>query len=474
MKRQIIYLSVVVAMLLISCYKDKGNYHYSMPEEPVVHTLDSVYAVFVGDSLIIDPGVTSSKGSGQLQLFWKISVPERLASDTFSGPQLRIIFGLGPKRYHGRLTITDMTNGMKYFRDFSIDGKTAFSKGMVVLSDEGGAGKLTFIKPDGSVQAHLYEAIHNEPLPGKPHQIIAVAQSYNPTVINSYWMFFGEGAHAGLQLDANTMQRMRYLNENFFAPPATIKVGLVQPTFQGVITGVLNGRLYAGTTSTWDQSPLYGMFGLSSPGDYNLADQFIFNFNPSIGAGYYIGFDKNRKQFLRFNLYGTPNYFGDAYDVIGDAFDPKNMEMDLLYLQQINGNDVYAFMKGADGIVYECMFGVEFNGPFQITPIHKRAFVRQGLFTGNEKLAVSQTGIFYITSANKIYRYNPLNQEVRELTFNPGDKDISMVKIIDDNTLVTGSDGALYFLDISTGHYGDLISKIERLPGNPVDIAVRN
>jgi hypothetical protein len=471
---KIIFLFLVVSGLFASCYKDKGNYDYNMPEVPVVTTLDSVYSVFVGDSLIIDPGVQTSKGAAHLRYDWKIAIPEKLSQDSYTGPQLRTIFGLGPRRYFARLSITDTINGMKYFHDFAIDGKTAFSKGMVVLSEEGENGQLTFIRPDGAVQARLYEAMHGASLPKGPLQLVPVAQAYNPSVIKSYWVFSSGGDNPGVQLDANTMQRQQSIKENFFEPPAVVKIGSMQSNFFGVITGVANGKLYAGTTSTWDQNPLYGKFGLATPGDYELSDKFIFNFSMATFAGHYIGFEKNKKQFLRFNLFGVPNYFGTDYDVMGTAFDPKNMGMDLLHLHQINGNDVYAFMKAGDGSLYECKFTVNFNGPFQFTPIHKRLFVQPDLMTANTKIAVTQTGVFYLANGNQLHRYNPLNQELVSVTTDLGGKAISMLKLLDnDGTLAVGVEGVVYLLNIGTGQNGSVAKKIEGIPGRPVDLAVR-
>ena len=474
MKKRITYLLAIVTLVISACYKDEGNYEYNMPEVPKVTTLDTVYSVFVGDSLIINPGISSQKGTEDLTYDWKIAIPEKLSHESYTGNPLRMIFGLGPKRYYARLTITDTTNGMKYFHDFAIDGKTAFSTGMVVLTDEAGTARLSFIKPNGDVQARLYEAMHGEPLPGKPLQLVPVAQAYNPANINSYWIFTSGADNPGVQLDANTMQRKQRVKDNFFVPPATVQIGSMQSSFFGVITGIVNGKLYAGTTSTWDQNPLYGMFGLSTPGDYELSDKFIFNFNPGTFAGYYIGFHKIKKQFLRFNLYGAPNFFGTDYNVLGDAFDPKNTNMDLLHMEQINGNDVYAFMKAPVGTVYECKFGINFNGPFQITPISKKPFVQQDLITPSVKITASQTGIFYLAAGNKVYRYNPLNEELRALTTDFGSKDITMLKLTEnDNTLIAGVEGKLYFLDVSTGKFGDVIRQVSGLPGSPVDIAIR-
>jgi hypothetical protein len=42
-----------------------------------------------------------------------------------------------------------------------------------------------------------------------------------------------------------------------------------------------------------------------------------------------------------------------------------------------------------------------------------------------------------------------------------------------DNTLIAGVEGSLYFLDVSTGVFGNVIKKIDGIPGDPVDVVVK-
>jgi hypothetical protein len=48
-----------------------------------------------------------------------------------------------------------------------------------------------------------------------------------------------------------------------------------------------------------------------------------------------------------------------------------------------------------------------------------------------------------------------------------------MIKLKDQNTLVAGVDGSIYYLDISTGNIGTKIKEIHGLPGKVIDIAFR-
>ncbi len=470
--KKIIVLMAVLVTLFSACHKDLGDYEIHMPDTPVVTNLDSVYTVNVGDSLIITPKITSA-ADADIELQWRISVMEG-TDKNFIGPSLKMIFGLQAKRYAARLTVYNKTNGMKYFHSFLIDGATQFATGTTVLSVESGVTQFSFIKPDGTVQARLYRAMQGKDLPTDPMNLFLLRNKNTGNTLLGYWIITKTG---GVRLDANTMQEEeKYpstLKDNFFSAPDSLRVDELKQQPQGVMMGIMNGQLYGGTTNTWDQAATYGMFGLPTEGDYELSPSFVLNYTNN--ASYFICFDINRQQFLRFNLYGAPMYFGTQYAVSSTSvFDPMNVGMELIHLEQLNGQDTFAYCKGSDGKVYELKFNVEFNGPFTFTPRHKRLFIRQDLITAGTKWQGANNGVIYMSAGSKVFRYNPLNEEVRELATDFGGKTVTMVKISDDQeTLMVGTEGTIYYLDITTGKYGALIKKISGIPGSPVDMASR-
>ena len=267
---------------------------------------------------------------------------------------------------------------------------------------------------------------------------------------------------------------MRNLSDNFFSAPDTALIPesiFVNPL--GVISGNVNGTLYNGTTSTYFLAPTYGMFGGGAVGDYVLSPEVAFNYSGTFGPGNYIGFDLKTRAFVRFNLYGDATYFGTGYDVIGNDFDPKNVGMDLVHLQQINGGQCYSYFKAANDSLYELQFNAEFNGPFQITTYGKRAFAKPELINQNTKWAATQNGVIYFTYQDKIYRYNPLNSDFKILNNDFGGKQVTMIKLMDQNTLVAGVDGSIYYLNIGSGNLGTKIKQIDGLPGKVIDMAFR-
>ncbi len=58
---------------------------------------------------------------------WRVSMPQQETDTTITAYPLRLIILTSPDTYDVRLTITDNTNGIKYFRYFRIKGETQFS-----------------------------------------------------------------------------------------------------------------------------------------------------------------------------------------------------------------------------------------------------------------------------------------------------------------------------------------------------------
>lgn len=469
MKRLILVMLTALGLLQLACYKDKGNYDYKEIAVPEITGLDTLYKAFLGDTIVIKPTVTTTDANATFTYTWRVSFPKRFSDTTITAYPLRLIFSLEPEVYDVRLTVTDNSNGMKYFRFFRISGQTQFSAGSLVLSEENNISQLSFVKPDSTVMPRIYKALHGIDLPGKPLQLIDLVHKYiSPTPALGYWVT-GSGVNdGGVRLNNSTLLQYSTLRKNFFDMPATAKPGYLESSPNGVLQGVINCKLYVGASQTYYGSEVYGMFGVAVTGDYELYQRAAFN---SV-MPYFLGYDKNRKQVVSFTNFGIPAYAGTSYQVTDvTAFDPLNVGLDLIHFQQINDGNCFAFGKAADGTLYEVKFGATFVGVVKITPLYKRTFSQPSLITATTKWVGTLDEVFYFTSGDKIYRYNPTNQDIRPLITNFGGKAVTMVKLTDnDNTLIAGVDGAVYYLDISTGKFGDVIRTYTNIPGAPVDV----
>jgi hypothetical protein len=467
MKRILLVMLAVLGLLQLACYKDKGNYDYKTIAVPEIAGMDTLYKAFLGDTIVISPKVTTADSSATFTYTWRISFPKRFTDTTITGYPFKLIFALEPQTYDVRLTVTDNTNGMKYFRYFRIKGQTQFSEGTLVLSREGNTSQLSFVKPDSTVLPRIYQALHGKDLPGQPLQVIdPYHRSISPTPLMGYWITGSGVADGGVRLNNSTLLQYSTLRKNFFDMPAAANPGYLESSTLGTLVGVINGKLYMGATQTYYGSDVYGMFGVATPGDYELYPTIAYN----TVENYLLGYDINHKRFVAFTNYGSPAYAGINYQVESTIFDPQNVGLDLIYFQQVNNSDCFALGKAADGTLYELSFGADLDGIVKLKPLYKRAFVQPSLIKPATKWAGNSEGVFYFTSDDKIYRYIPGSQEIEPLVPNFGGKTVTMIKLADDNTLIAGVDGAVYYLDVSLGKSGDIFRKYTGIPGAPVDV----
>lgn len=458
-------------LVLAACSKDKGNYDYISVPDPVISGLDTAYNATSGDSLIIAPVITLRSGKNDYSCTWKISVPERAMSVDYEGQQLRIVFGLGANRYNALLIVTDNNTKQKYYYEFVVKGQTQFTRGTLVLSNDNNRTVLSFVKPDGTLQPDIYTAINNSGIPGGAMQIVPVRNQFYMNQLNYFWVTYsGEGTGA-IQVDANTLLKAKTLEENFYTAPPAREVSTFLNMPAGVTTAIINGKLFLGATETAPFWPYYGFWGEPIGGDYQLHPRIITNAYEQPNAGYYLGFEKRKKQFVRFSL---SNFYDTTYTVTDSLFNPKKLGMDLLYMERFSDNSIYAFVDSV-GKKIELRFSVDWSEDrSRFGALGKREFPGAALLTAGTLWQSSPVGVFFFTSNDKIYRYNPLNKEVKALDASFGGKRITMLRMTNNgNQLIAGVEGAVYYLNTSTGNNGAIVSKTEGIPGEPVDIMIR-
>lgn len=474
MKLRLIYILALVAIFSASCKKDLGNYKYTPPSEPVVEGItDANIAALIGDSLIIKPKVTLAGADPlkDLSFEWKIILLEELRELTVTGYPFKMLFNLGTGERAATLVVTDKRNGLIYKYKFKITGTTQFSNGTVILSNDGGKAKLSFARPDNSILANIYESLQpGKTLPNNPVQLYySKPLPYQLLSKEEYWIMCNDPVGGSVIVNPSTMQFKDDFKSQFFLPPPVVVPGYLETDMGTLSRGVVNGQFYTGVFTTAPFAPDYGKYANSYQGDYSLSPYF------SKEGGYIFGFDTKSKAFVGFDGGGT--YFGTNYTSETLPFNPKNVGMsNLMYMKAVNGQTTYAFFRDETG-TYEYTFFISFNGlPRAIIPQSKRLFKGSAQVMADSKWVRNSINVFYFSSNDKIYRYNPINEEVRALDATFSGKKVSMLKIsADDNTLTVGVDGALYSLDVTTGKNGSIITTktINGIPGSPVDVLIR-
>lgn len=478
MKFKSIAILALITVFYTSCKKDLGNYVYSPPSEPVVTGINNAtFAALIGDTLTINPKVTLAGADPlkDLDFEWHITVQEELREAVYKGYPLKTVYNLGPGDRACKLTITDKRNGLFYTFPFKITGTTQFSAGTLVLSNDNGVTKLSFVKPDKTVLGNIYKSLNNDDLPINPVELYySKPLPYQPNTKEEYWVLSNDPNKSGVVLDASTLLKRKDFASQFFSPPAVISAGYLEP-FLGPVqmgtvpTGVINGKLYVGVSSTAPFADDYGKFANEQGGDYTMSKYFTH------GSSFFIGYNLKGKAFISFGADGT--YSGTNYkvDTASTGFDPKNVGYDnLLFMKPTEGGASYAFFKTATGIITELSFSYPMGDDRTFKGLGKRTFKGSALIDDDTKWVVNSLNVFYFSSKGKIYRYNPINEDIRQLDADFGGKKVSMIKIsLDDNTLTVGANGAVYTLDVSVSKTGNITKTITGIPGEPIDIVIR-
>lgn len=477
MKFKLAYVLALVAVVYTSCKKDLGNYTYSPPSEPVVTGIaNKTFAALLGDTLTIKPTVTLAGADPikDLDFEWHITVQELLTEVVYKGYPLKTVYNLGPGDRTCKLIITDKRNGLFYNYAFKITGTTQFSAGSLVLSNDNGVTKLSFVKPDKSVLANIYQSLNNQTLPLSPVELYySKPLPYQPNTKEEYWILCNEPGKSGVIVDASTLLRKADFSSQFFTPPALITTGYLEP-FLGPVqmgtvpTGVINGKLYVGVSSTAPFADDYGKFANEQAGSYNMSKYFYH------GSSYFLGYDITAKAFISFGSDGT--YSGTNYkiDTLSKAFDPTKTGLDNpIFLKATEGGSSYAFFKTGTTVT-ELNFSYPTGNDRTFKGLGKRDFKGASLVDENTKWVANSLNVFYFSSKDKIYRYNPINEDLRVLDADLGGKTVSMIKIsLDDNTLTVGVSGAVYTLDVSITKTGNITKTITGIPGTPVDVILK-
>jgi hypothetical protein len=148
----------------------------------------------------------------------------------------------------------------------------------MVLSNEGGVARLSFVKPDNSVMPRIYKTMNGKDLPNSPQQLVAANFWWG---MQFYWILCGEGEDPGMKLDPNTLSVMRTVRENFIVPSSTpITFGFQHQRSNGsALIGIMNGKLAQTYALGYPLSDPYGMWGdgylVKGDGAYKMGKFFF-------------------------------------------------------------------------------------------------------------------------------------------------------------------------------------------------------
>lgn len=151
MKR--LLFSIVAIIFMTSCYKDLGNYDYTIAENITIDNLNETYTVeALTENLVISPKVMGNKGD-EFTYVWEVIKYDdsNMKLDTISTDlNLNIAINLPPDEYKLLFKVKNKKSLYETTKVMDLIVMTQFSRGWYVLKDENGNADLDFFPVQAS------------------------------------------------------------------------------------------------------------------------------------------------------------------------------------------------------------------------------------------------------------------------------------------------------------------------------------
>lgn len=181
-KLYMIWFTCLIGLLITACYDDNGNYDYRKIGEVQIDGLEETYeCVAYQDVLHVEPKVTITDGSSDLEYFWTLNLTP--GSSTMSEKIKIELDTIGRERvldypitekagaYDLTLWAKNKANGATSIETVSLSVVTPFSEGFYLLKEINGGTDLDLHLKDGSYVMDILEAKDGQPMPGAPVSI---------------------------------------------------------------------------------------------------------------------------------------------------------------------------------------------------------------------------------------------------------------------------------------------------------------
>ena len=138
--KNILLLGLICCGILMSCYKDKGNYDYTVLPEVSIENLEDFYNKSQLDSIVLEPEMVTADGAydeNDWTYLWRL-YPGKNVMDTIGYERvLRYQFTEEPGSYNIYFTAINKRTEVKYSKDIEINLSGVYMDGWMVLSQIG-------------------------------------------------------------------------------------------------------------------------------------------------------------------------------------------------------------------------------------------------------------------------------------------------------------------------------------------------
>jgi hypothetical protein len=425
MKTIRIYILLLIPLLVISCYKDLGNYEYTGNEVITITGIEASYnKVSMEDKITLDPAVTSSVPGATFEYFWGIYETSVQGSapklDTIARTKsIDYLVTQPAKAWVLVFGAKNTKTGITEFATSTINVITQFTRGWYVLKDNGITTDLDlFLTPDNITPTerkdNVFSLVNGRSLQGKAG-ILGFYSTYKSTVTgalgNTRAMFLVTDADASV-VNINTVREIRDFNNLFYETPSVKAPGAV--TIGSAALHFLNdGKVH----SLYSMSSNIGVFGMyqlrdASNSQYNLSKYFLSGvvFDPYF-------FDQTSSSFV--SAGGATSMLSSVTSTAASSMSSNNNNKRALYM------GLRTFSPFAGSAVFEDKTDPSLK-ILSVLSGSRTAFVivndtlqpSQKLYTASRYTMNQDEAMMYFVTDNEVWSRNLANQ-FEQLQFTP-------------------------------------------------------
>lgn len=454
--RKTLIILCLTAFFFTSCYKDKGNYDYKIPNDVAITIADSV-VVLQGDQLKITPVLNQKVAANEsgLNFEWSLAVAGKTVADSTYQVLAKTrnldisTVDIKTKRDYYTLNyrITNNETGVVYRKLIKLFVTTNYQTGWLILDQSGSTADLNFVNPEQEKAYYkLFSKVNTgTTLPLSTHHAYSFYVPYSDPEIAFSTVIYG---NEGYLIDNGSFKILSNFSSLFFSKPAVIKPEFMHQNLGNNVSLINNGKLYymnvsAGSIKFGDEYKSYDANG------YTLAAQAFPYYR---GSGMF--FDNLNHRFIRDSYISTTFATSTmAFDPSYTAFDPINIDPnhELLTIGKIgsiyNSTLIAIFKDKTNNSCY--IYGME--GGYKPTLFKAVENSPDMYLSVGFAYAPSRNQMYYAVG-NVLYQYDVLsNNSLVAYTF-PAGEDVTALQTKNSESIAVatsnGSNGTVYTFDI--------------------------
>lgn len=334
-KMKQLFLLLITILGLTSCVHDDTNDNPTPLNEVTIGGIQDEYDdVHIDKLLSIHPTLATSQNSdGQFGYFWIAYDNNTMyRADTLSRERnLDVKVALAPGQHTLKFKVVDNLTGVYYEKEFKVNVVNEFTKGLMILCDDGGKARLDFL-PDGQkeVITNVYGKVNGgESLGTKPKRVYF--NKFDRESLDEV-MVLCQDERGGCFLDATSMKQSRTYVGFFMSPPEKV---MPEAYYKSSMRHYLvnDGKLHDRAVNM--HAPTVKPNMLVAGKTYSIADNANFNDDEQQPARAVV-YDNENMCFYTINsittaFLTTATKTRDLVYIPGGFFNPDNVGMKCLY-----------------------------------------------------------------------------------------------------------------------------------------------